>query len=260
MKIFLTLISALFLLAACQKSEHKNSIKVAATAIPHAEILEQIKPDLKQQGYNLDILVVEDYNTPNRALADKEIDANFFQHIPFLEVQKKEFKYPFEVLASVLYEPMGLYSKKIKSLKELKDGAVVAVPIDPTNQARALLLLQAQGLITLDRQDVNATLLNISSNPHLLKFQEIDSPLLVRTLDDVDLAAITTNFALQAGLSPKRDALAIEDSHSRFVNVVVIRNGDEEREELQALKKAINSDKVRNFIMNKYQGAVLPAF
>lgn len=244
----------------CSKNPSKHTLKVAATAVPHAEILEHIKPLLEKEGVDLEIIVVEDYNTPNRALADKDVDANFFQHDPFLESQKKEFGYKIHSFAKVHLEPMALYSYKINSLDSLKEGDIVAIPNDPTNEARALELLESVGLIKLNRHDTQTSLLNITENPKKLKFLEIDSPLLTRALEDVSLAAITTNFALQAGLSPEKSSLAIESGKSLFVNVLVIRDGEDDREDLKKLKQAINSDDVKEFIESKYKGAVIPAF
>jgi D-methionine transport system substrate-binding protein len=262
MKYYATLlfISCVLFLTGCENSSSSSHIKVAATSVPHAEILELVKKKLAEKGIDLTIVVIDDYNIPNRALADKEVDANFFQHEPFLEAQIKDFKYPLEVLVPVHIEPMGLYSHKIKSLKDLKDGAKVAIPSDITNQARALLLLQKQGLIKLNRQDTMASVFNFVENPKHLTFEEIDSALLTRTLEDVDLAAITTNFALQAGLNPIKDALAIEDKNSPFANVIVIRKGDADRPAIQAFKKAAVSNDVRVFIIEHYKGAVIPAF
>lgn len=248
------------LLSACQSSSDKKTITVAATSVPHAEILEQVTSKLKDKGITLKIIVVEDYNTPNRALADQEIDANYFQHVPFMEFQKQEFGYPISKLVAVHIEPMGLYSKKHKSLNEIKEGSIVAIPSDPTNEARALELMESAGLIKLNDHGINTSIFNVSENPLKLKFHEIDSPLLTRSLDDVDYAAITTNFALQAGFSPIKDALAIEKHDSPYVNVIVVRNGDEGREELVELKHAITEDRIRDYINNKFKGSVIPVF
>lgn len=257
---FLTSLLLCLCITSCQKEGSPKTLKVAATSVPHAEILEFIKPDLKKEGIDLEIIVMEDYNTPNRALADKEVDANFFQHPLFLEMQKKDFGYDLEILGSVHLEPMGLYSNKIKDIHALEEGSKIAIPSDPSNEARALALLENTGLLKLKRHDVNTSVLDISENPKHLQLVEIDSPLLARSLEDVDLAAITTNFALQGGLSPKADALAIEDAQSNFVNIVVIRPGEGERPDLQALIKILQSGKVRAFIEHKYKGAVIPAF
>lgn len=252
----------LLLLSGCNV-ESKKGLKIAASSTPHAEILEFIKPEMQAQGFPLIILVSDDYNMPNRALADGEIDANFFQHLPFMEEQKKQFHYPILSLAKIELEPMGIYSKKLKSLNKLKNRSVVAIPNDPTNESRALLLLQKQGLITLGHlggNDLHATIVNIAQNPQQLRFIEVDAAMLPRTLDDADLAVINTNYALAAGFIPSRDALALEDKNSPYVNIIAIREGDENRPELQALKANMTSDKTRAFILEKYKGAILPAF
>lgn len=247
------------LLAGCSKSE--KTLKVAATAVPHAEMLNHIKSDLAKEGVDLEIIVVEDYQLPNRALADKEVDANFFQHIPFLNAQVEAFHYPIKTFASIHIEPMGVYSKKVKNLSDLKEGALISVPNDPSNEARALSLLEQHQLIKMDRPDnLHATILNIAENPKKFKFEEIDAAMLPRTLNDVDAAVITTNFALQANLSPLKDAIVKEDSTSPYVNIIAVREGDEDRPELLALKKAMTSEKMRAFILEKYKGAIVPAF
>ncbi len=253
-------ICALFLLTACT-STPKNGLKVAATAVPHAELLEFVKPDLKAQGIDLIIVIAEDYNMPNRVLADKEVDANFFQHIPFMEEQIKQFHYAIESIAKIELEPMGIYSKKIKSLSELRDDSTFAVPNDPTNEARALLLLQKHGLIELDNSNnLQATVLNITKNPKHLKFIEVDAAMVPRTLEDVDAAAINSNFALQAKLSPLKDALVFESKDSPYANIIAVRIGDENRPDIQALKTAMTSEKMREFLLQKYKGVILPAF
>lgn len=244
------------LLTSCHKQSGKQ-LRVAATSVPHAEILEHIKPELKNKGIDLDTVIVEDYNTPNRALQDKEVEANFFQHLPFLEAQKKDFGYTIESLVGVHVEPMGLYSTKIKSLNELKPGMTIAIPNDPTNQARALLLLEKKSLIKLGKKDITASVLDIEKPPY--RFMEIDPAMLSRSLDDVDMAAITTNFALQAGLIPQKDALAIEDGQSLFTNIVAIRSGEERNPDLQALKDALTSADTKHFIIENYRGAIIPA-
>lgn len=253
------LATLLLILSGCGKSSNPT-LKVAATSIPHAEILEFIQPHLKKKNIALEILIIDDFNTPNRALADSEVDANFFQHLPFLEAQKADFSYQLEPLVAVHVEPMALYSKKHHSLLELQEEAIIAVPSDASNQARALALFEQVGLIELHSKGAKTSLLDIASNPHRLKFIEMDSPLLSRALDDVDAAAISTNFALLAGLSPKKDALAIENGQSRFANLVVIREGESQCPELQALKAALTNEQVRHFIEERYQGAIIPSF
>ena len=253
------LISLLTLLVSCSSNE--KGLKVSASPVPHAEILEFVKQDLNEQGVNLIIITTDDYNIPNRALADLELDANFFQHRPFLDMQKEAFDYPLVELTSVEIEPMGLYSTKISTLAELKKGSRVAIPNDPSNEARALFLLESQGLIELTpKNNPHSTLLNISKNPKDLKFVELDAAMIPRTLADLELAAINTNYALDAGLNPLQDAIALEDKNSPYANLVVIRKGDENREDIQALKKVLTSEKMRDFLKKKYKGAILPAF
>lgn len=260
-KWWISIASVIFvLLFACGKSHVGTHLKIAATSTPQAEILEYIKPKLLKDGVDLDIIIVDDYNIPNRALADKEVDANFFQHEPFLKLQMKEFGYPLEEFAKVEIEPMGLYSLKIHHLEDLKEGAKVAIPQDPTNQARALMLLEKAGLLKLKKDSIDATVFDVLSNPKKLDLIEVDASLIPRSLNDVNLAAINTNFALQAGLNPKSDALLLEGESSLFVNILVIRKGDEGREDLQLLKKELQSPDVKEFIKEYYYGAVIPAF
>ncbi|MEI8366276.1 MAG: MetQ/NlpA family ABC transporter substrate-binding protein [Parachlamydiaceae bacterium] len=238
-----------------------DRLKVAASSVPHAQLLEFIKPDLKAQGIDLVIIVSDDYNMPNRALASGEIDANFFQHLPFLDEQIKQFHYSIESIGAIELEPMAIYSKKIKSLADLKEKSVLAVPNDPTNEARALLLFQDQGLVELDdSHNLQATVRNIKKNPKHLKFIEVDAAMLPRTLEDVDAAAINTNYALGVNLSPSKDALVIEGADSPYANILVVRIGDEKRPDIAALKKALTSEKMREFILEKYKGAILPVF
>lgn len=239
----------------------KHSFKVAASPMPHAEMLEFIRPDLKEKGIDMEVIVIDDYNIPNRTLAGHEVDANFFQHLPFLEEQVKEFGYKIESLAKIELEPMGIYSKKIHDLSKLPQKAKIGLPNDPTNEARALSLLAAHGLIQMkDPKNLQATVLDIASNPKQLQFIEVDAAMLPRTLDDVDAAAINTNYALAAKLSPLKDALALEGKDSPYANIIAIRMGEEKRPEVEALKTAMTSEKMREFILKQYQGAVLPAF
>lgn len=243
----------------CTKKEPKDVLKIAATPVPHAEMLEFVKPSLKKQGIDLQIIVMDDYSLPNRALANKEVEANFFQDIPFLDEQIKQFGYKIQCYALIHLEPMGIYSDKIKSLKDLKEGAIIAVPNDPTNEYRALALCQKNGLITLKKKgDYTATVLDIATNPKNLRFKEINAALLTRTLKDVDAAVINTNFALQAGLNPDKDAIALESKDSPYANAIVIRDGEGKNPKLEALKKEMLSKKMRIFILTKYKGAIIP--
>ena len=238
------------------------TLKVGATPVPHAEILEEVKPDLKEQGINLEIIEFNDYVQPNIALNDKELDANFFQHEPYLNNFVKEHsEMKLKNAGGIHIEPMGVYSKKIKDLKDLKDGATVSIPNDPTNGGRSLLLLEKANLIKIkDGVGAEATVQDIAENPKNLKFQEVEAAQVPRTLEDVDIAIINTNYAMNVELNPLKDALFIEDSTSPYVNIFAVREGDESRPEIQALLKAVKSDKIKKFIEDKYKGAIVPAF
>ena len=240
----------------------EKNLKIGATPVPHAEFLEQIKPTLKEEGINLEIIEFSDYVQPNTALNDKELDANFFQHEPYLKDFVKEHKEMKLVNAAGIHiEPMGIYSKKITDLKNLADGSSVAIPNDPTNGGRALLLLEKANLLKLkEGVNENATVQDIVENPKKLKFNEVEAAQVPRTLEDVDIAIINTNFAMQINLVPTKDALFMEDSTSPYVNIVAVREGDENRPEIQALIKALKSDKIKKFIEEKYKVAIVPAF
>ncbi len=247
-------------MASCSSSK-ENVLRVSATSVPHAEMLQHVKPALARQGIDLEIIIIDDYNVPNRALVDGDTDANFFQHTPFLEDQIAQFNYPISILTPIHIEPMGIYSDKIGNLSELEDNSIIAIPSDPSNEARALILLDRQGLIKLsDLSNLRATVADISSNPHNFQFHEVDAALLPRTLEDVDIAVINTNFAIQANLSPLKDALALEDKNSPYVNVIVVRTEDLNTPRLLALKHAMTTQEMRAWILKKYQGAIIPVF
>lgn len=238
------------------------TIKVGATPVPHAEILEEIKPDLQEKGVTLEIVEFNDYVQPNIALNDGELDANFFQHEPYLnDFVKEHTEMKIKNAGGVHVEPMGIYSTKIKKLDEIPFGGTVSIPNDATNGGRALLLLHKADVITL-RAGVSemATVQDIISNNYDLTIQEIEAAQLPRTLDDVDISVINTNFAMNANLNPMNDALFMEDKTSPYVNIIVVRDGDENRPEIKALLETIRSDKVKNFINEKYKGAIVPAF
>ncbi|MGP1586241.1 MAG: MetQ/NlpA family ABC transporter substrate-binding protein [Schwartzia sp. (in: firmicutes)] len=240
----------------------KTTLKVGATPVPHAEILEIIKPLLAKENIDLKIVEFSDYVQPNLALNDKELDANFFQHEPYLDnfvSEHKEMK--LKNAGGIHIEPMGIYSKKIKDLAALPEGASLAIPNDPTNGGRSLLLLEKAGLLTLkEGVGVKATVGDITANPKKLKFQEVEAAQVPRTLDDVDAAVINTNFAMQVNLVPTKDAMFMEDKTSPYVNIVAVRIGDEKRPEIEALMKALKSKEVKDFIDSKYKGAIVPAF
>ena len=251
--------------AASSSSSSSSSakvLKIGATPVPHAEILEIVKPILAKQGIDLQVVEFSDYVQPNLALNDKELDANFFQHEPYLDNFISEHKDVKLVNAGGIHiEPMGIYAKKVKKLDELKDGASIAIPNDPTNGGRSLMLLEKAGLLKLkDGVGVKATVQDITSNPKNLKFQEVEAAQVPRTLDDVDAAVINTNFAMQVNLVPTKDAMFMEDKTSPYVNIIAVRAGDQDRPEIQALLKALKSDEVKNFINEKYKGAIVPAF
>lgn len=253
------LVASAFLLAG--GAVHAEKLTVGATQVPHAEILEVVKPMLAKEGVDLDIKVFSDYVQPNLQLADKQLDANFFQHKPYLDTFNKDRKTTLVSVAVVHVEPFGGYSRKVKSLAELKDGATVAIPNDPSNSGRALLLLQKQGLITLkDPANILATAADVIVNPKKLKFRELDAAMLPRSLDDVDLALINTNYALEAGLVPTRDALFIEGADSPYANILVTRADNKDAPAIKKLVAALHSPEVRKFILEKYKGAVVPAF
>ncbi|MDP4091745.1 MAG: MetQ/NlpA family ABC transporter substrate-binding protein [Bacillota bacterium] len=234
---------------------------VGATPVPHAEILNYIKPILKEKGIELEVKEFTDYVTPNTALNDKQLDANFFQHVPYMEDFAKKNNIQLVAAVKVHVEPMGAYSKKIKNISELKDGSTVAVPNDATNEGRALLLLQKQGLITLkDPSGLSQTQKDIVSNPKKLKFSELEAAQLPRVLQDVDLAVINTNFALETKLNPIKDALFIEDKDSPYANVLTVRPDNQNDPAIQELVKVLTSDDVKKFIEDKYKGAIVPAF
>ncbi len=240
----------------------ETTLKIGATPAPHAEILEQIKPDLKEQGIELEIIEFNDYVQPNIALNDKELDANFFQHEPYLnDFIGEHTDVKLKNAGGVHVEPMGIYSKKIKDLNELVNGAAVSIPNDPTNGGRALLLLQKAGLLQLKEGTTEkATIQDIAANPKNLLIQEVEAAQLPRTLEDVDISIINTNFALNADLNPMKDALFIEDKDSPYVNIIAVRDGDENRDDIKKLLTTIKSDKIKKFIEDKYQGAIVPAF
>ncbi|MBX6395162.1 MAG: MetQ/NlpA family ABC transporter substrate-binding protein [Alicyclobacillaceae bacterium] len=235
-------------------------IKVGATAVPHAEILEHIKPELAKEGIDLQVVTFSDYAQLNPQLVDKQLDANYFQHIPYLENFNKQKGTDLEWIAKVHIEPMGVYSKKIKAIDELKSkGGTVAIPNDATNGGRALALLAKAGVIQLkEGAGITATVRDIVQKPDNLTIKELDAAMLPRALDDVTAAVINTNYALEAKLNPKKDALFLEDSDSPYANVLVVRKGDEKRPEIVKLARALTSDDVKKFIEQRYQGSVIP--
>ena len=238
-----------------------EKLVVAATPVPHAEILELIKPTLAKEGVDLEIKVFTDYVQPNVQVAEKHLDANYFQTLPYLESFNKGKGTNLVTVIGVHVEPFGGYSKKVKSLSELKDGATIAIPNEGSNSGRALILLQKAGLIELkDPTNAVSTPKDIAKNPHNFKFKELESAMLPRVLDQVDLDMINTNYALEAGLNPATGALIIEGADSPYVNFLVARPDNKDSPAIQKLAKALTSPEVKAFIAEKYKGAVLPAF
>ncbi len=236
-----------------------GTIIVGATPEPHAVILEQVIKPLKDKGVNLEIREFNDYVIPNMALDDGSISANFFQHQPYLDSFNAEKKTRLVPVAKVHLEPMGVYSQRIKNLKDIKTNAVVAIPNDPSNGSRALKILAKEGLITL--KDVPLpSVLDITANSKKLTFKELDAPQLPRVLGEVDIAIINTNFALLANLNPLHDAIAIEDKNSPYANIVVVKKGNENNPDIKALVEVLQSDSIRDFINNHYKGAIIPSF
>jgi D-methionine transport system substrate-binding protein len=240
---------------------HAETLSIAATPVPHAELLEFVKPALAKEGIDLDIKVFTDYVQPNQQVADGHIDANFFQHKPYLDSFNKEHKAKLVSVGLVHVEPFGAYSQKVKNASELKDGSLVAIPNDPSNGARALLLLQENGLIKLkDPANILATSRDIVENSKKLKFRELEAATLPRILPDVDLALINTNYALEAGLNPVKDALFIEGPDSPYANLIATTSAKKDSPAIKKLVQALQSTQTRQFIQEKYKGAIVPAF
>ena len=258
---FVLAVAALGLSACGGSQDSTDRLSVAATAVPHAEILEVVKPILAKEGVQLDVRVFNDYVQPNDQVAQKQIDVNYFQTEPYLDAYNRDRKTDLVTVVGVHIEPFGAYSRRYKSLDELPQGADVVIPNDPSNNSRALILLDKAGVIKLkDPSNALSTQRDIVANPKGLKFRELDSAMLPRVLGQVDLALINTNYALDAGLKPTQDALAIESSDSPYVNFLVARSDNKDDPRVQKLAKALTSPEVKAFIEQKYQGAVLPAF
>lgn len=249
------------ILAAQGAYAQDKPLKIGVTAGPHAEIMEVVKEQAAKQGLAIKIIEFTDYVQPNAALAAGDLDANSYQHQPYLDTANKDRGYKIVSLGKTVIFPIGIYSKKIKSLKDLPDGGKVAIPNDPTNGGRALLLLQSQGLIKLRPESgLRATPIDVTENTKKIRFIELDAAQLPRSLDDVDAAAVNTNFALEAGLDPNRDAIAQESPDSPYANVLAVREQDKNKPEFAALLKVYHSQPVKDFILKKYKKAVVPAW
>ena len=264
--LVLVLVLALSLLVGCGGSKKEAvKIRVGATPVPHAEILEVAKELLAKEGYELEIVVYTDYVQPNLAVDGGELDANYFQHTPYLNSFNAENGTKVVSAGLIHYEPFGIFAGKTKSIDALADGAKISIPNDATNGARALLLLQQEGIITLKAGvGVEATVYDIEANPKNVEIIEMEAAQLPLSLGDVDLAVINGNYALDAGLNPTTDALAIEDASGDaaqyYANLVGVKEGNENSDAIKALVKALQSKEVKDFIEGKYSGAVVPIF
>ena len=241
------------------------TLTVGATPNPHAEILAQVKDDLAAEGIDLVVKEYSDYVVPNTAVEEGDLDANYFQHTPYMEKFNEENGTHLVSVGKIHYEPMGIYPGLTKTLEELPDGATIAVPNDATNEARALQLLAAQGLIELKEDaGLNATPNDITSNPKNLQFEELEAAMLPQTASEVDLSVINSNFAMEGGMNPATDSLASEDADSEaaqtFANIIAVKEGHENDPAIQALVKALQSDKVKEYIEKTYSGAVVAVF
>lgn len=252
----------IFLVAAvssgCKKEE---SIKIGATEVPHAEILEFVAPILEEEGIKIEIISFSDYVQPNIQLADGQLMANFFQHLPYFESFIEERNLDLIWTAKVHIEPMGGYPGKVKTLAELGEGHQIGIPNDATNGGRALILLEKAGLIKLKEGiGVEATVLDIAENPKKLEIVELNAEILPRSLEDLAVAVINGNFAIQAGLSPLEDSIFIEDGESPHVNILAIRREDEDDPALKRIAEVLTGPEVKQFILDNYEGGVVPAF
>ena len=251
--VLVALLALTSVFASGASEQDANVIKVGATPDPHAAILNVIKDDLAAEGYDLQIVEFTDYVTPNEALASGELDANYFQHLPYMESANAERGYDLVNAGGIHIEPLAVYSEKHDSLDAIPDGATIAIPNDPTNEGRALLLLQSAGFITLrEGAGLEAVPADIADNPKNLKFSEIEAASLPRVLPDVDAAVINGNYAIPAGLIATRDGLYVEGADSPYVNVIAVQSGNEDNPAIQALVSALKSDEVKQYVSQRY--------
>lgn len=262
---------SLFLAAGCGSSDKaankptaadaKTTIKVGVTAGPHAQVLEKVKAEAEKQGLKIDIVEFSDYVQPNEALSQKDLDINVYQHQPFLEKAMADRQYKFAAIGKSIILPMGIYSKKVKSLADLQPGATIAIPNDPSNGGRALLLLEKAGIIKLKAGvGVHATAHDVAENPKNFKIVEIEAAQTPRSMEDIDLVAVNTNYALPAGLVPAKDALLVEDGNSPYANLIVVRAEDKDNPTYQKFVKIYQSEAVKQFVIEHFKGSILPAW
>lgn len=272
-KIIALVLCLLVFLTACQQKQSSEEVQgkeenqevkkivIGVSPVPHEEIIEHFKDELQKRGVEVEVKVFDDYVLPNKALAEGELDANFFQHKPYLDQFSKDNNLELEVLGAVHVEPMGLYSTKVSKAEDLPEGAEIAIPNDATNGGRALILLDKNGIIKLkDNTDLAATEKDIVDNPKNLKFIPLEAPTLPKAYQDVDAAVINSNFALQAGLNPQKDSLLAEDKDSPYANIIAVRKGEKDQERFKILLEVLNSGECKQFINDKYEGSIFPAF
>ena len=270
MKKLIAIVLSLILVlsfAACGKKADGKTVKVGASITPHAEILREAAKLLEKEGIKLEVVEYTDYVQPNTAVEDGSLDANYFQHTPYLNTFNAENKTHLVSVGSIHYEPFGIYAGKVKALADLPDGAKIGVPNDGSNETRALLLLQQEGLLKLKdgiTAASNATKLDVVENPKNIEIVEMEAAQIPKALKDLDFGVINGNYALQAGLNAGTDALAVEDASGSgaqtYANVLCVKEGNEKDEAIQALFKALTSPEVKEYINNTYQGAVVPIF
>lgn len=265
-KVVVTIVTAVLALAAltgCGDKKDEKTIKIAASATPHAEILEQVKPILAEQGYTLDITVFNDYVQPNQVVESGEYDANYFQHIPYLDSFNDEQGTHLVNAGGIHYEPFGIYPGTKASLGDIAGGDTIAVPNDTTNEARALLLLQDNGILTLkEGVGLTATVRDIVDNPYNVEIQELEAAQVPRVKDEVAFMVLNGNYAMEAGFSVAKDAVAFEQSDSEaaktYVNVIAVKEGNENKAAIKALVEVLKSDAIKEYINNTYDGGVIP--
>lgn len=254
-------VAATFLAVFAAGSAFAQTIRIGVTPGPHAQIMEKVKEVAAKNGLEIDIQEFSDYVIPNMALADGALEANSFQHKPYLDNQVADRGFDIVSVAETVNFPMGMYSKKLKNISELADGATIAIPNDPTNGGRALLVLAENGIIKLDpSKGLKVSALDIVENPKNLKFVELDAAQLPRSMEDVDAAVINTNYAMEAGLNPATDPLVREGEKAPYVNILVVRIADKDADWVKALISSYHSNEVKEFIATTFKGSVSPAW
>lgn len=261
MKKIIIVLSLILFIFSCSKKGNEKVLRIGVTPVPHAEILKIISEDLEKEGIKLEIINFEDAVIPNQEVAKKGLDANYIQHIPYLEDFNKKYNTNIVSIAKIHVEPLALYSKKLKSIDELSEGAEILIPNNATNMGRALLLLDKHGLIKLkDNTKLDSTVEDITENPKKLKIVVMAAEQIAPRINEVEGAVINGNFAIANNLTITEDAILVEDKDSPYANIIAVADGNENNEDIQKLIKALQSEKVKKFIEEKYKGSVIPAF